>query len=226
MKVFRYHIGIVLMLLLLALTIPYAWHLLHILFLSPHVSVLGQLALYQWVAIGAAVFVPLRRFMHSNITWLETFSHELTHIVVALMFLRRVHSFQAGQGTGNVCTSGTSGSMIAPMALAPYCLPIFTFLLLIFRSLMNASTMWIYDILIGASITFHVGCFVNQTGRHQTDINQFPLPFSYLFIYTARLVNACIILVAFFPRYNVFTSCWRYLVALYDNVLAAITYIF
>ena len=85
----------------------------------------------------------------------ETFTHELTHIVVgnAYSFVR-VHSFHAEEGSGVVYTSGQSNNMIPPMALAPYCLPIYTFLLLSVRCLMNFHGMWIFDIIIGVSLSF------------------------------------------------------------------------
>ena len=219
MKSYKYHIGILLLIILLVLTVPYAWKLVQILFFPKHVKIWQQLSLFQWVAIGFVGYSFMRRFLNKNALWLETFTHELTHIVVAMLFLRKVHSFHAEEGSGVVYTSGQSNNMIAPMALAPYCLPIYTFLLLSVRCLMNFHGMWIFDIIIGVSLSFHVNCFIHQTGKYQTDINQYPLLFSYLFIYVARLFNSCIIVVAFFPHYNVFTSFWRLLNAQYDNII-------
>jgi len=219
MKSYKYYLGILLLFILLLLTIPYAWKLIQILFFPKIVTVIQQLSLYQWVATGYVGFFILRRFLNKNLLWLETFSHELSHIVVAMMLFRKIHSFHAEEGSGVVYTSGHTNSMIVPMALAPYCFPIFTYLLLTVRCLMNFNGMWIYDIVIGITMSFHVHCFIHQTGKYQTDINQYPLLFSYLYIYTARLINVCIIVVAFFPSYNVFTSFWRYIVQIYDNVI-------
>lgn len=225
MKSYKYRIGIILLVILLLLVLPYAWSLVQILFFPKHVKVLQQLSLYQWAAIGFVAYFIIRRFLNKNALWLETFTHELTHIVVALLFFRKVHSFHAEEGAGVVYTSSHGNSMIAPMALAPYCLPIYTFILLSVRCLMDFQGMWIYDIVIGASLSFHVSCFIHQTGKYQTDINQYPLLFSYLYIYTARLINACIITVAFFPSYNVFTSFWRCVVAIYDNLIASVVFV-
>lgn len=178
MKTYKYHVGIFLLIVLLVLTIPYAWKLVQIVLFPKHVKVLQQLSLFQWAAVGFVIYSIIRRFLNKNILWLETFTHELTHIVVAMLFLRKVHSFHAEEGSGVVYTSGQSNNMIAPMALAPYCLPIYTFLLLSVRCLMNFHGMWIYDIIIGVSLSFHVNCFIHQTGKYQTDINQYPLLFS------------------------------------------------
>ena len=217
MKSYKYHIGTLLLILVLILTIPYAWKLIHILFFPKHVKILQQLSLFQWVAVGFVCYSVLRAFFNKNALWIETFTHELTHVIVAMLLFRKVHSFHAEEGSGVVYTSGQSNNMIIPMALAPYCLPIYTFLLLSVRSLMNFHGIWVYDILIGISLSFHVNCFIHQTGKHQTDINQYPLLFSYLYIYVARLINACIIVVSFFPSYNVFSSFWRCIVAIYKN---------
>lgn len=221
---YKYHIYSSLLFLLLVVLLPYAWKLFSILFLSP-IPILSQLELYKWMFVGAVSAMVIGRFFNKNLLWVETFSHELTHIVVAFFFSRKVHSFHAEEGSGVVYTSGTTQKGLIPMALAPYCLPIFTYILLSIRSLMDFHGMWIFDIVVGMSIAFHISCFKHQTGNYQTDINQYPLFFSYLYIYVARLINICIIIVAFFPHYNVFTSVWRLLCALYDNLIYFVAFV-
>ena len=219
MRNLRFYIYTALLVVVALLTIPYFCDLMGILFLSA-TPILSQLSLYKWVAVGMVLMLVAKRILGSNFGWLETFSHELTHTVVALLLFRRVHSFHAAEDGGLVSTSGSMGRGMIPMSLAPYCLPIFTYLLLLIRPLIGVHGIWIFDILIGLTLAFHLVCFNNQTGRHQTDINRYPLLFAYGYIYLARLINACILLVAFFPGYNVFTSIWRLLCAWYDNLLA------
>lgn len=209
---------------LLLLIIPYAVKIIGIILFPDRISVLRQLSIYQWVGVGIAAFAVIHSIVKKNMTWLETFSHELTHIVVALLFFRRVHSFHAEEDSGVVYTSGKHEFAQAPMALAPYCLPIFTYLLLSIRCLMDFHGMWIYDVLIGMTICFHFFCFKNQTGNYQTDINQYPLSLSYLYIETALLINFCIIWVAFFPQYNVYTSLGRLVTSVWKNGACVIEY--
>lgn len=226
-KPYKYYIGIGVLSILLALTLPYVWELFNTLVIKGFSIAPNPLHWYLWVAVGFVAFIiPKGIFFSKNILWLETFSHELTHIVVAMMFFRKVHSFHAEEGTGVVYTSGQASGMTAPMSLAPYCLPIFTYLLLALRCLISANGMWIFDILIGVTIAFHVNCFKHQTGNHQTDINRYPILFSYLYIYTARIINACIIIVAFFPAHNVFNSMWRLAVGIFDNAVCFMSLIF
>ena len=224
MKKSTYIISMILLGVLLLLTILYAVKIIGIILFPDRIGVLRQLSIYQWVGVGIAVFAVIHSVVKKNMTWLETFSHELTHIVVALLFFRRVHSFHAEEGSGVVYTSGKHEFALAPMALAPYCLPIFTYLLLSIRCLMDFHGMWIYDVLIGMTICFHFFCFKNQTGNYQTDINQYPLSFSYLYIVTALLINFCVIWVAFFPQYNVYTSLGRLVTSVWKNGAYVIEY--
>ena len=226
MKKSTYIISMVLLSILLLLTISYAVKIIGIILFPDRIGVLRQLSIYQWVGVGIAAFSLIHSVVKKNMTWLETFSHELTHIVVALLFFRRVHSFHAEEGSGVVYTSGKHEYALAPMALAPYCLPIFTYLLLSIRCLMDFHGMWIYDVIIGMTICFHFFCFKNQTGNYQTDINQYPLSFSYLYIVTALLINFCIIWVAFFPQYNVYTSFWRLVTSVWENGVCFVKFIF
>lgn len=225
MKKCTYIISMILLSVLLLLTIPYAVKIIGIILFPDRIDVLRQLSIYQWVGVGIAAFAVIHSVVKKNMTWLETFSHELTHIVVALLFFRRVHSFHAEEGSGVVYTSGKHEYALAPMALAPYCLPIFTYLLLSIRCLMDFHGMWIYDVIIGMSICFHFFCFKHQMGSYQTDINQYPLSLSYLYIVTALLINFCVIWVAFFPQYNVYTSLGRLVTSVLENGMNLIKYL-
>lgn len=188
--------------IIVLLTLPYAWEILTIIFHPKRVSLLEQLEIYKWIGVGVVIYIFLRRIMKNNLSFIEVFSHEFTHTVVALLFNRKIHSFQAGEQEGVICTSGKSQYALIPISLAPYCLPIFTYLFLLFRWMLDFHGVWIYDILIGITISFHIYCFKTQMSCQQSDINQYPLPFSYFYIVTMWLINLCLILPAFFPNMN------------------------
>lgn len=211
---------------LLLLTLPYIYVIFSIIFMNSRgVSILRQLSLYQWVAIGFISYYIFHHFIHKNIAWLETQSHEWSHSIVAMLFLRRIHSFVAEEGQGGVYTSGKSSLGLIPMTLAPYCLPWVSYLLLAVRPLIEFHGNWIFDILIGISLAFHCLCFKSQTGSYQTDINQYPLSFSFFYIWVARVINMLVIIVAFFPRYNVFTSFWRLVTSIFHTFLQTLSII-
>lgn len=163
-----------------------------------------NLPVYQWTGIGIIAFFVLARFFNKNLNWFATFSHELTHTIVSVLLFRKIHSFQAGRGTGEISTSGNRNTLVF-VDLAPYCLPIFTYILLAIRMMLAKDY---YDVLIGLSIGFHAYCFKSQTGSYQTDINKHPLYFSYLYLATALLFNICVILVSYWKDKNVFTAFW------------------
>ena len=229
---FAYIIGMVLLVILLLLALPYLWQLIGIIFVPKRSTLWQQLEMYQWTAIGFGLFAFARRFIKNNITFAETFSHEFTHTFFAIIFNRRVHSFHAEGGSGVVYTSGINKKSLVPIALAPYCFPIFTYFLLSVRWLMNFHGVWVYDILIGITLCFHFYCFKTQIGNHQTDINQYPLTFSYTYIVTAWIVNLCIILPSFFPNmngighteplyhYGVWSSIYRFLGECWNNLVS------
>ncbi len=159
---------------------------------------LSHWMVYKWVLMGMGGYFLLRilRIFTRNESWMQTFSHELSHTVVGMMFLRRIHTFSASRGEGEITHSGRIefGQMF--IALAPYCLPIFTYALLFLRLLGAAKSLYIFDIMIGVTFAFHLLCFWRQTGNHQTDIRSVGYLRAYLFLIWAWVFNATIILLS------------------------------
>ena len=158
---------------------------------------------FMWVGVGMAAYFVLSiiRIFNKNLEWLRTFSHELSHTIVGMMFLRKIHSFEAGEGEGEMSHSGGLRFGTIFISLAPYCLPIFTYLLLFLRELSAANSLYIFDIMIGFTAAFHIGCFRSQIGTHQTDITSVGILRSYLFIFAMWVVNLTILLLSI--RYGV-----------------------
>ena len=199
------------LLILFVLTLPYLYYILKVIFVPKNGGFWGQEKIYTWVAVGALFTFLLKILLKSKSRFFETFSHELTHVIVALLFGRKVHSFHVeDSGSGMIFTSGNNNYSLIPVALAPYCLPIFTYILLGFRSIVADNHLWVCDIFIGMTLCFHYYCFKSQIGNQQTDINQYPLSFSYSYIVTVWLINTCIILVALFPNMNTKNGMWGY----------------
>jgi hypothetical protein len=183
------------------------WSIISNIFFPKHGSWIGNLQLYQWTAIGIIAFYISKRFLKENLRWFETFTHELTHTLIAILFFRRIHSFEAKNDSGLIMSSGNDKTLVF-VDLAPYCLPIYTYILLAFRSICYSPFLWCIDIIIGVSIAFHISTFKNQIGNYQTDINKRPLYFSYTYITTALLFNFCVVIVSYWSTKNVFTAFW------------------
>ena len=216
----------------LIVTFPYFLYILGVIFIPKHEGFVAQEKYYLWVFVGIVAYAVPRFLIKSRSLFAETFSHEFTHAIVAFLFRRKIHSFHVeSSGSGVIFTSGDSNYSLIPVALAPYCLPITTYFLLSVRWMLNSDGVWIYDVLIGITLCFHFFCFKTQIGNHQTDINQYPLSFSYAYIVTAWIVNHCIILPSFFPNMNgdvtaappiyyhgVWSCMYRFVTECWDNV--------
>lgn len=171
-------------------------------------SVWGNLSLYIWLVVGCVIYIGIHKFAKKNLELIQCFSHEMAHLILALLFFRKILSFQVGIEGGVVCSSGNSKVGVVPMTLAPYCLPWMTFLLLMIRELIIADYCWLFDILIGITLAFHIVTMKDQTRAEQPDIRNYPFWFSYLYIWCARLMNVVIVLVSFWESKNFFTAVW------------------
>lgn len=218
----RYYVYAVAMTLLLLLLLPVTWHTFSAI-LSPKVyglTLMGNLAMYKWTALGALVAYAAVRvvpIVQKNLNFLSVLSHEATHMAVALLCFRKMHSFHAEERSGVITSSGSAINHV-PVALAPYCLPLVSYPLLFLRSIVMPEGLWIYDILLGITLAFHLHCFRAQTGNWQPDINQYPLWFSYLYIWTARLLNLNVFLLAFWSSLNCFTAFRHIALDMWDTV--------
>jgi hypothetical protein len=157
-----------------------------------------HIAIYKWfgVGMGAYILLKLLPFSKKNEGFIQTFSHELTHAVVGLMFGQKIHSFTATNGKGGeIYHSGNRFGGIF-ISLAPYCFPIFTYAFLLLRIIGASKQLMWFDIFIGFTLAFHIVCFATQTRNYQTDIQQHGYLKSYLFIAFFLLFNATIILLS------------------------------
>ncbi len=161
--------------------------------------------------IGAYVILSFVRiaFLHQNSRWLRTFSHEITHVFFGLLFFHRIHNFFAGDANkgGVVESSGINNFIIS---LAPYFFPLFTFILLLFRLMVrDANALFIIDILIGFTYTFHFTTFFQQLHIKQPDLLRHGLFFSLSFILLMNIICIAMVLTVLkggFPLY------WKYFV--------------
>ena len=163
---------------------------------------------YLWFVVGVVIFFLVNRFViKGEDDTIRIFSHELNHAIVSLMLFKKVHSFHVEQSGGMVYH--TSGGRLPTVLinLAPYCLPLFTYILLFARAAMIPNLYWIADILIGFTIGFYISVFKQQIGAHQPDITQYRNRlFPYWYIFTFILFNAGIIIYSLLPDKNVFLA--------------------
>jgi len=166
---------------------------LHVVYSTVIWSIKHYLVL-KWLGVGILAYFIVRIPLQKNITWLESEAHEKTHTIVAMMFGHKIHSSYSGENSGIMYHSGRFGGIF--IALAPYCLPILTYLFMVLRLLGSQGYLFVFDILIGITAAFHAVCFKTQISSRQTDIQKYGLLLSYLFITAFLLFNACVIVLS------------------------------
>ena len=131
---------------------------------------LGQLADYSglWgpLAAGFVLGSILWKFVLSKIPGFETFEHELTHALVALLFFRRVTQFHVTRHHGGFVRhlgwfgGGFGNDMIG---LAPYFLPTITMALALFAPWVPDSWKVVFVFFIGITLAYHTFSTIDET---------------------------------------------------------------
>ena len=200
--------------------------LLAVLFLGVAVTSLGKNAIdmcatigFNWrlsgnyvgliagfVAYGVytlALFIMRRKH---NLDWFMKFTHELTHTLVALLFLRKIYEFVV---RGKECYVLYQRPRIGylPITLSPYCIPIYTFMIFPFRFVGDNNFMIIFDMLIAFTYAFHIHAFIRQTRFTQSDIENCGIAQSMSFLSFTHLAVLALILAI--PRGGVLNATYR-----------------
>jgi hypothetical protein len=152
---------------------------------------------YFLLGIGISLVFGWLSRRRTKASFLATFSHELTHAVFAWIHLCKVQglSATAGEGGGILISGRLKGSFL--IALSPYFFPLFTIILIVIKLIVIPPIYPFIDLLIGATLLFHLGVFKVQTSDIQTDIKMFGFFFSYSFIGLMNIIMLLLILSTF-----------------------------
>lgn len=156
---------------------------------------------YLFFIGGCVLMFVIDYFTSKNNAVLKTFHHETTHMFVNLITFRKILMLRVDT-KGGVVSSVGSKWMLEAVSLSPYCLPLAAYVVMIFGYFFANNMSGAYALILGVAYAFHLLCikedFVSwkQFGRHQTDINQYPLFFSYLYILCFWLMNTMIVLLS------------------------------
>ena len=136
------------------------------------------------------------------------FTHELTHTLIALLFLKKISEFVV---RGRECyvnyKIGKLGVGYVPITLSPYCIPIYTIMIFPFRFAGDAHYMIIFDALIAFTYAFHLHSFIKQTRFTQSDIENCGIMCSASFLTFTHLAVASLILAI--PKGGVLNALTR-----------------
>lgn len=179
---------------------------------------------YWWFIAGIIAIFLVDRFTTKNNGILKTFHHEMTHMFVGLVTFRKILTLKVDIVGGLVASTGRKW-MYEVDALAPYCLPLAAYVVMFFGLFFANDMTHIFTLLLGITYGFHLLCikedFVSWKimGRHQADIHQFPLLFSYLYIFCFWLFNTMIILLSI--RIDIYEA-YKYLFGCYRDTLISL----
>lgn len=122
----------------------------------------------------------------SSLRKINTFEHEATHALVAMLFFRKVTEFVVSrEGGGHVMHETRNRQWFFPslmITLAPYFLPTIPLLLLPIYLVLDQSFKPAYLMVFVVISGLQFGSNWSETGMHQTDITKFSTPVSYIVI--------------------------------------------
>lgn len=132
----------------------------------------------RWFAFlcGALIFLPclfiIKRIFYSAWCWLETFEHEITHLLIGLLFLKIPVGFRVSAHEGGEVRQigrGTTGQIW--VTLAPYFFPTVSLFVLIVAYLASLETLILLGIL-GWTTIFHLVSNWGETSFRQPDLQK------------------------------------------------------
>lgn len=141
---------------------------------------------FLFFSYGIAAFIVLKVifFRKEKGSFFENFTHELTHYIFALIFLKKVTSFKAYSKYGGEINLYGGNFFIA---LAPYFFPTFTIVFLILKPIVVNDLKPYFDFFIGLTYTFHIFLIIKDFRFSQPDVSGTGRVFSLVFVIFANL---------------------------------------
>lgn len=135
---------------------------------------LFEMVFYGMVAYLFLYFLFLRRI--DSRFW-QTFDHEFTHIIFALIFFKKIANFTvSADNGGSVRHYGNSNFIIA---LAPYFVPTFALLLFVLRFIAHKNAIPYFNFSIGFLLMYDFVALIEEAHWDQPDLKRHGLLFSY-----------------------------------------------
>lgn len=180
--------------------------------------------------LGAIVFVPVhfiaKRFFNSLWCYLETLEHELSHLLIGLLFLKipvgiRVSAHEGGEV--RQIGFGTTGQIW--VTLAPYFFPTVSLFVVIIAYFANLNNFTLLAIL-GFTTAFHLVSNWAETSFRQTDLQKAGIVKTILILPVMNLIFYGIVLaftanggkglISFFSSglsqsLETFSALWKFL---------------
>jgi hypothetical protein len=139
---------------------------------------------FLYFGIGLVVFAPLWFIIFRKQYFYSTFEHELTHLLVGLLFFKKPAGFNVTEKDGGVVYLYGGNFLIT---LAPYFLPTITCLLLPVYLLLKPDFYNYYFLIIGYFTSYHIFSTIDEFSYRQPDIIKSGKIFSTIFLIFANI---------------------------------------
>lgn len=160
--------------------------------------------------------VPVKLFLYGGLTFLAVwvvfrrhvsrfavFEHELTHVLVAKLFLLKTLKFEVsprkhieGQVVVGVEGHGPLTRVMSVFfSLGPYYIPTLTLLVFALYPLLGTRAKPLFFLLVGFTVVYHALTTFLEFGFHQADIQRHGEYFSTIFILLGNIIFLGIVLV-------------------------------
>ncbi len=196
MRVLRFILGLI----FLALIPGYTIRFLHLFKYFNFENIFFKAFLF-----GAVVFLILWILIIHRAKFFLTFEHEMTHLLMGLLFFKNPAAFWATDTEGGFVQLYGHNFIIG---LAPYFLPTISFILMPVIFLIRAKFLPHYFFILGFFTAYHILSTIKEFGYWQPDIQQAGKIFSTIFLILMNIVCYGIILAFVF---NGFDGSWHFL---------------
>lgn len=158
-------------------------------------------------AIGFVLFTFFWLIFKRFLQVFCTFEHELTHLLVGLLFFKKPKSFKVTFTSGGYVEMYGGHNFL--VTLAPYFLPTVCYLILPLAWLLPAKSLPIFLTILGASTAFHLLSGWQEFHFGQSDLHEAGLIFSILFLPVANLIFFGAILTFVIAGNDKFFGFWK-----------------
>ncbi len=117
-------------------------------------------------------------YLNKKIQFWQVFAHEISHLIFALLFFRKITSFVVAENSGSVSYQGRGNWIIT---LAPYTFPLITLVLLSFATIGNYYTIP-HKIIITASYSLYFSRMLADFSWKEPDLLKAGRVFSTLWV--------------------------------------------
>ncbi len=146
--------------------------------------------------VGGLIMVALYAWDRHRFTVLYVFAHELTHALVGLCCLAKIHEFKIGEGGGHVVLSKSN----LLITLSPYCIPLYLLFSTFLHAILNhffpgCLPSYVWTAIFGFMTLFHILFTIDTlVSVSQPDTHVYGRFFSYWFILCTNLLFALLAL--------------------------------